>query len=241
MKIRILGFITVLLVSATCVLANERPTIESKQLKFSHLDEETNRIESLEKEIQNLLNRIELLEHNVSNLEKQLTTNPSHGESALPLPTSSPEHKSEDIFAIPDTKTVEAHETAAPKDKEFYDLALASLKDKKLAEAEEKFALFIKNYPNSALQSNAYFWYGETFFRRNMFDKAAINYLKGYKQFPKSAKAADSLLKLALSLGGLNKKGEACSILAKLEAEFPNRPVASIKKAKDAKIKFGCK
>ena len=74
-----------------------------------------------------------------------------------------------------------------------------------------------------------------------MFDKAAINYLKGYKQSPKGIKASDSLLKLALSLGELKKGQEACSILDKLEAEFPNRPATSIKRAKEARIKFACK
>jgi TolA-binding protein len=74
-----------------------------------------------------------------------------------------------------------------------------------------------------------------------MLDKAAINYLKGYKQFPKGAKASDSLLKLALTLGELKKKTEACSMLSRLETEFPNRPATSIKRTKDAKVKFGCK
>jgi tol-pal system protein YbgF len=245
MKIKTLGLISVLLLisAATCTLASERQPIEGKQIKFASSEEEINRVDSLEKEVQNLLSRIEVLEHTISKLEQQLNSiNPIAGETVLPLPKYAGEPKSNDIFDVPGTaKTADVSETEIAKDKEFYDLALASLKDNKLAEAEGKFALFIKNYPNSSLQSNAYFWYGETFFRRNMFDKAAINYLKGYKQFPKSTKAADSLLKLALSLGGLNKKGEACSILSKLEAEFPSRPVASIKKTKDAKIKFGCK
>jgi tol-pal system protein YbgF len=126
-------------------------------------------------------------------------------------------------------------------DKKAYDIALSALKDQKFAEAEQKFADFIAKYPTSALQSNAYFWYGESFFRRAQFDKAAIYYLKGYKQFPSGVKASDSLLKLGLSLGELNQKEEACKILTKLEKEFPKRASASLKRAKDASIKFGCK
>ncbi|MGI4775881.1 MAG: tol-pal system protein YbgF, partial [Janthinobacterium lividum] len=127
------------------------------------------------------------------------------------------------------------------KEKKLYDLAIAALKDNKLEIAEKKFGELIQIYPKSPLQSNSYFWYGETFFRRNIFDKAAVNYLKGYKQFPKGVKAADSLLKLALALGELKKKNELCGILTKLETEFPDRPASSIKRTKDTKIKFGCK
>jgi len=115
------------------------------------------------------------------------------------------------------------------------------LKDNKPLEAEKKFSNFIESYPKSPLLSNAYFWYGECFFKQNKFDKAAINYLKSYKQSAKGAKASDALLKLSLSLGEINKTKEACSILDKLESEFPNRAATSIKRAKDARAKFACK
>ncbi|WP_202149083.1 tol-pal system protein YbgF [Candidatus Sarmatiella mevalonica] len=121
-----------------------------------------------------------------------------------------------------------------------YDEALAALKENKLQEAERRFQSFINKYPKSNLQSNAYFWYAESFFKRNAFEKAAVYYLKGYKMFPKGGKAADSLLKLASCLSSLNKKSEACAILKKLDLEFPNRPAPSVKRAQDLKAKLGC-
>ena len=74
-----------------------------------------------------------------------------------------------------------------------------------------------------------------------MFNKAAVNYLQSYKQYPKGSKAPDSLLKLSYSLASLNKNKEACSMLTKLEQEFPQRPISSIKRAQEAKDKFQCK
>jgi tol-pal system protein YbgF len=150
------------------------------------------------------------------------------------------------VIAIPDSRQDGVDqslpiESAISQEKKDYDTALAALKDNKLEESESLFAKFIEKYPTSSLQSNAIFWYGETFFRRSMFNKSAINYLKGYKSYPKGAKASDSLLKLSFSLAGLNKNQEACNMLDKLEKEFPNRPDSSIKRAKDAKGKFGCK
>lgn len=126
-------------------------------------------------------------------------------------------------------------------DKAEYDIALAALKAGNFSAAETKFFNFIENHPSSQLQSNATFWYSETFYRRAIFDQAAINYLSSYKKYPTGPKATDALLKLAYSLASLNKTQEACSMLNKLESEFPNRSISSITRTKEAKDKFHCK
>jgi tol-pal system protein YbgF len=249
---KIISIYLLIILIATQALAENQ--ITRKSLKFDASNDCTERLDVLEKENQHLLGRIEIIEHTIAKLEKFL--NSTKQEVISPQDTSATaknlvdDSMESDVFDIPSTKKVEKEVVSydivkpvsgMPKDKQLYDLALASLKDNKLTDAEEKFANFLKNYSNSPLLSNAYFWYGESFFRRNMFDKAAINYLKGYKQSPKGIKASDSLLKLALSLGELKKRQEACSILDKLEAEFPSRSATSIKRAKDARTKFACK
>ncbi|WP_250310704.1 tol-pal system protein YbgF [Rickettsia endosymbiont of Oedothorax gibbosus] len=249
---KIISIYLLIILIATQVLADNQ--ITRKNLKFDTSNDYTERLDGLEKENQHLLGRIEIIEHTIDKLEKILNSTKQEvtnsQDSSDTSKNSVDDSVANDVFDIPSTKKVEKEVVAtdvvkpisgvAP-DKQLYDLALAALKDNKLTEAEEKFANFLKNYSKSPLLSNAYFWYGESFFRRKMFDKAAINYLKGYKQSPKGIKASDSLLKLALSLGELKKGQEACSILDKLEAEFPNRPATSIKRAKEARIKFACK
>jgi tol-pal system protein YbgF len=126
-------------------------------------------------------------------------------------------------------------------DKTEYDMALAALKESDFNEAETKFAEFIEHHPSSSLQSNATFWYAESFYRRGMFNEAAINYLQSYKKYPTGSKAPDALLKLSYSLSGLNKNQEACSMLKKLETEFPDRSISSIKRTEEAKDKLYCK
>lgn len=196
-------------------------------------------------QINKLLSRIEILEHSVLRLQDQLeqlnrdsnkqTTETSNTQDVFDnIKTKQLDHKEDNVQNSDKSSSVKSEKRA-------YDIALAALKDNKLKEAEERFSDFIKNYPKSSMQSNAYFWHGEAFFKRKMFDQAAINYLKGYKQFPRGAKASDSLLRLALCLGELNKKKEACDMLERLEAEFPNRSSASIKRAADAKVSLGCK
>lgn len=205
--------------------------VPAEEAKQTSVYDEENRLTIAEKQIQNLLGRIEVLEHITSQLQKQQAqSNDASSQPAIVAP----------ITSISTTST-EAPAMSDSSEKQDYDAALISLKNNQLEEAEVKFSHFISTYPKSNKLSNAYFWYGETFFKRNNFETAALNYLKGYKKFPKSEKSADSLLKLALSLGAMKKNKEACSMLAKLDSEFKNRPAASKKRANDAKNKYGCK
>ena len=205
------------------------------------------RVAILEREIQGLLGRVEVLEHTVSQLRSgQAAAASAHPVKIIDDRSAASEEQPllEAVVAPAEAQITEAMPATGASgslEKKSYDSALLALKDNKFEDAEAKFADFIAKYPKSTMLSNAYFWYGETFFRRNNFEKAAINYLKGYKQFPKAAKAADSLLKLSLSLDAMGKTKEACAMLGKLEAEFKDRPANSIKRAKDARNKYGCK
>jgi TolA-binding protein len=70
--------------------------------------------------------------------------------------------------------------------------------------------------------------------------EAASAFAEGYKRYPKSAKAADGLLKLGMSLARANQKQNACLALAQLDHDFPN-PGAAIKQhAAAEKKRLGC-
>ncbi len=243
---------TILLIVCSSFNTLAAEDITGRSLKFAPYND-IDRLEALERENQHLLGRIEIAEHNIAKLEASLNLL-QQGSAVLPSVGGKnlKEELLTDIFELTTEPSVirenkksksstNNSQNNIAKDKELYDLALASFKENKLVEAEKKFAEFLKNFPSSPLVSNAYFWYGETFAKRNIFDKAAVNYLKGYKQDPKGAKASDSLLKLALSLGSLNKHQQACAILNKLEVEFPSRAMTSVTRTKEAQTKFGCK
>jgi tol-pal system protein YbgF len=129
-------------------------------------------------------------------------------------------------------------ESLAPIDEDNkYDIAFKYLRNAEYEKAESALKDFIVNNKDSSLISNAYYWLGETFYVREDFEKSAVNFLKGYQKLPKGNKAADNLLKLAMSLNMLEKSKEACTTFSKLEKEFPDAEksikdkVASEKKA----------
>ena len=200
------------------------------------------------KQIQELKSKLQELEKTVEDLKIDLKNNgllakKTAGASIASLSTVVGEEAAEAILDPNDSNSFFKDQSVAKNsaDKSEYDLALASLKDGKFEDAERQFSDFIAKYPSSNLQSNATFWYAETFYRRELFNKAAVNYLQSYKQYPTGSKAPDSLLKLSYSLASLNKNKEACSMLTKLEQEFPQRPISSIKRAQEAKDRFQCK
>lgn len=227
-------------ISAEHDLYNENDEyLLQKELSFevpSHLEtSEVNINPDMNQEMQELTGRIEIMEHDIKqikamleNIHSKFTNNPIESESLINIEDS-------------DVNLSEA--TASKQEitiEDAYDSALATLKEDKLEEAEKEFFDIIHNYPDHEIKSNAYFWYAETFFRRFNFEKAARFYLKGYKQYPKGNKASDSLLKLALALGEINKHNEACTILKKLDKEFPDRSAIAKKRSEDAKVKFNC-
>ena len=234
--IRFLSMFSVIALYPFLALCNDEEVLRRQLETTSTADSVDDKLSAIQQEMQNLLGRVEMLEHYVSELRKgtELTT------AATPINP----HPHKEVDAIPQTPVHNTDQTQnAPKeeDKRVYDRALISLKDGRYDEAEKQFQEFIDVYPKSVFVSNAYFWYGEAFFKRNDFERAALQYLKCYKQFPKSQKAPDSLLKLAISLGELGKKKEACAMLSKLNKEFKDRSTSSIKRTKDAINKYGCK
>lgn len=195
--------------------------------------------------IKNLTSRLEALENTVYDLRQEIASLKNSATTNVAGISNVNAQTSDKVANLDQEKTEEpkagnTKESLVSEEKEKYDVALGLLKEGKLNDAEEKFAEFIAQFPNSSFQSNAHFWYAESFYQRSNFNQAAISYLKGYKSYPKGAKAADSLLKLAFSLSALNKNQEACSMLGKLESEFPNRPLSSIKRSNEAKSKFHC-
>ena len=123
---------------------------------------------------------------------------------------------------------------------EQYNHAFGLLKQADYPAAETALKAFVEQHPKDAMAGNAQYWLGETYYTRNKYPEAASAFAEGYKRYPKSAKAADNLLKLGMSLGRASQKQNACLALAQLDHDFPH-PGASIRERAAAEKKhLGC-
>ena len=124
--------------------------------------------------------------------------------------------------------------------KQLYETAYGHLLQQDYGAAEAAFDDFLKRFPNDGLAGNAQYWLGESHYVRGQYKAAATAFLKGYQSFGKSAKAPDSLLKLAMSLERLGQKDAACSSFGELATKFPNAPAHVKARAQSERQRIGC-
>ncbi len=106
--------------------------------------------------------------------------------------------------------------------------------------AEAALKAFVEQHPKDPMAGNAQYWLGETYYARSRYIEAASAFAEGYKRYPKSAKAADELLKLGMALARANQKQNACVALAQLDHDFPNPGAAVKEHAAAEKKRLGC-
>ena len=104
--------------------------------------------------------------------------------------------------------------------RERYQFAFGLMSQARYGDAEVALKEFIDKHGDDALAGNAWYWLGETHYVRKSFMDAAQTFFQAYKIAPEGAKAADSLLKLGMSMANLDKAEEACTTFGKLRKEF---------------------
>jgi tol-pal system protein YbgF len=106
-----------------------------------------------------------------------------------------------------------------------YDAAMQLLRAGDYAGAERGLQLFLDLNPDDALAPNAAYWLAETHYVRKSYAAAAAAFARNYRVYGKAdAKAPDNLLKLGMSLEGLQESDKACRTFQELTREFPNAP-----------------
>jgi tol-pal system protein YbgF len=123
---------------------------------------------------------------------------------------------------------------------EQYDRAFDMLRQANYADAESAFKNFIEKNPKDKLIDNAKYWYGETLYVRARFDESAVAFADAYQTNPNGSKAPDSLLKLSMSLGALNKTSDACVTLGELKSKYPNASTTIKARAAEQRTRLKC-
>ena len=121
-----------------------------------------------------------------------------------------------------------------------YNYAFSLLRKADYEAVESAFKEFIAVHPESGLVGNAWYWLGSTHFVRERFHDAAVAFLKGYQHDPEGPKAANSLLKLGVTLARLNKIEESCATFRELADKFPDAGEALLGQAIEEAAAAGC-
>lgn len=124
--------------------------------------------------------------------------------------------------------------------KRLYETAYGYLLQRDYGAAEAAFEDFLRRHPNDPLAGNAQYWLGESLYVRGQYRAAANAFLKGYQSYSKSAKAPESLLKLAMSLQRLGQKEAACTSYSELSTKFPSAPTHVKNTAQAERQRAGC-
>ena len=155
----------------------------------------------------------------------RIPASPASAPAGTPVPGAPPQQPA---AAAPVAAPQQAAAPAAilppgtPRDR--YRFAFSLLRRADYDKAAMAFEEFLGAHPNDSLAANARYWLGETHYVRGDYRTAANEFLTGFQKNPKGSKAADSLLKLGMSLIGLEQNKDACATFDKLSTDFPELP-----------------
>jgi len=106
--------------------------------------------------------------------------------------------------------------------------------------AEAGFRDHIERFPDSPRTSDAHFWLGEALLGQQKYRDAAEVFLAANKDYPTSKKAPDMLLKLGISLAGLNQRDVACATFSEVTKRYPAVSAALKDRVKQEQAAAAC-
>lgn len=115
-------------------------------------------------------------------------------------------------------------------DQQAYRAAFDKLRSGLDGAAVGAFKQFIKNYPDSSLVPNAWYWMAETHYVNGKYQDAITAFRKVITKYPNSDKAGDSWLKIGYAQYALGDYDKARSTFKKVIQKFPGTTPADLAK-----------
>jgi len=209
----------------------------------------TDRIASVEGELQRLTGKIEQLEFRIDSIVKDGTNRIGDLEFRLV------ELEGGDVSTLGKTSTLgggaapnEPIAVPAPSgtdsggaqlamgEQADFDAAKALMDSGDAAGAAAQFELFIQYFPGSPLEGQARLMQGEAYDAAGNTRDAARAYLEGYSRDPSSDIAPEALFRLGRTLGRLGKVSEACVTLGEVGVRHAGTSAASSAQAEMAAL-----
>ena len=210
-----------------------------------------NRIEQMQRDVQQLRGEIELQAHTMKDMQRRSREQYmdidrrlqqlESGNAAMPGPgtpaaVTPPAVRAPDplepppVSRAPMTTPPGAAVVLPPQagEKEAYDTALAVLREGRYAEAAQSFNRFIADYPGSSYADNASYWLGETYYVTRDFDRSLATFKGLVEQYPGSPKAADSRLKMGYIFYEKKDWAAARQALNAVVSDYPGSTAARL-------------
>ncbi len=239
--------------SALASSTSDRLDSIERKLDSRGLLDMLNRVEQLQRDIQQLRGDIEVQTHTLTDMQRrsreqyldidrrlqQLESGAPGMPAAVtpplaPPPVMTAPGSADPLNPPPMTRPPGAATIAAPPqpvragEREAYDNGLAVLREGRYAEAAQAFNQFLVNYPGSSYADNASYWLGETYYVTRDFDQALATFNGLVVQYPNSPKAADSRLKTGYIYYEKKDWKQARQSLQAVVSEYPGSTAARL-------------
>ncbi|WP_106591864.1 tol-pal system protein YbgF [Marinobacterium halophilum] len=109
-----------------------------------------------------------------------------------------------------------------------YDAAFAQVRQRDFAAAEAAFKAFLRDYPDSPLQANAWYWLGEVYLAQQKSAESRTAFTRVIEQFTTHTKAADALYKLGVLAGREGDAGKARQLMQRVVQTYPQSSAADL-------------
>ncbi len=185
----------------------------------SSIDNTTRDLDQARRENAALKSQVQALTERLSGAEQKLAT-----AAAAPAPTPA------------------AEEAPAPAGDPAKDFAAARqlMLSGDYDRAEQAFAAYIANFPDTPRAPEASYWWGKTLTARSAHAEAARAYITAIRGWPQTSWAPEAVVELSKSLVALKKPTDACQTLAELGRRYPKAPPAINARAAAVRTQAKC-
>jgi len=239
--------------SVVAASTSERLDSIERKLDSRGLLDMWNRIERMQRDIQQLRGDIEVQAHTMKDMQRrsreqyldidrrlqQIESGTSGSPTAMTPPVAPPPAVmppgSYDPLDPPPVARPPGAATIAPPpqppragEREAYDNALAVLREGRYPEAAQAFNQFLVNYPGSSYADNSSYWLGETYYVTRDFDQALTAFNGLVQQYPNSPKVSDSRLKTGYIYYEKKDWKQARQTLEAVVSDYPGSTAARL-------------
>jgi tol-pal system protein YbgF len=126
------------------------------------------------------------------------------------------------------TSATPAAPAANQSDRDVYNKAYELVPERRFDEAVTAFQGFIRQYPESRLVGNAYYWIGEIYMAQNRTQDAEKMFDAVVRRYSDSFKIADSKYKLGLIYARYGDEAKARETMTGIVRDHPREPAADL-------------